>query len=114
MLIKFIINVVVKNEDVPFLMENLRKCSHKYSFIGLGLNFSNDEIKNIEGTYPRGSPEVFLNEILDQWTNWPTKDHPDHPTLEKLCEVLRSGLVKHGALSIDIYKLKDSLPSKKK
>ena len=104
----------MKNDDVEFLMRKLKTYSYKYKDIGLGLNFSNGEIKGIEQTFPRGTPQDLLREILDQWSNWPNEDHRDDPTIEKLCDVLHSGLVGLGALSRDIYKLKNSLPSKTK
>ena len=48
------------------------------------------------------APKSFLTELLSQWIQWPTVDHPTKPTLEALCEALRSSLVGLGQLAGEV------------
>ena len=89
------------------------QASHKWKEIGLALNFLDGELKGIEHSFPRATTQQLLTELLSQWTQWPTAEHPDVPTMEVLCDALRSGLVGQGALANDIYELRYLLPSKK-
>ena len=45
------------------------------------------------------APASFLRELLSQWVQWPTADHPTKPTLGALCETLRSSPVGLGSLA---------------
>lgn len=90
--------VVIKSAHVHSLMTYLYKYSHKWREIGMSLGFLINELDNIEQSYPRDTVQRLLTRMLNQWTQWPTNDHRNYPTLEKLCESLRSGLVGLGAL----------------
>ena len=51
-----------------------------------------------------GAPVSYLQELLSQWVQWPTTDHPNHPTLEALCTALSSSLVGLGSLAEEVEK----------
>jgi hypothetical protein len=51
-----------------------------------------------------GAPVSYLQELLSQWVQWPTTDHPNHPTLRALCTALRSSLVGLGSLAKEVEK----------
>jgi hypothetical protein len=46
----------------------------------------------------------YLQELLSQWVQWPTTDHPSHPTVTALCTSLRSSLVGLGGLAEEVEK----------
>ena len=103
----------MRSGDVAFLVSHLHKdASHKWSEIGLALNFRDGELKSIIQSFPRATTQQLLTELLSQWCQWPTADHSDVPTMERLCDALRSGLVGLGAQANDLYELRNSLPSK--
>ena len=51
-----------------------------------------------------GAPVSHLQELLNQWVQWPTTEHPNNPTLEALCAALRSPLVGLGSLAEEVEK----------
>ena len=51
-----------------------------------------------------GAPVSYLQELLSQWVQWPTTEHPSNPTLEALCAALRSPLVGLGSLAKEVEK----------
>ena len=69
----------------------------------MALSFTHGELENIRMSFPISSPQVLLGEVLTQWSQWPTDTHPDHPTMEKLRDALRSGPVGLGVLANQIY-----------
>ncbi len=103
---------VVRSEDVNFLVVcHLHKFASKWKEIGFSLNFLSGELDNISGSNPNASTQQLLTELLSQWSQWPTTDHPDDPELERLCDALRSGSVGLGAVANDIYRQREFLPS---
>ena len=80
-------------------MNHLRKCAYEWQEIGYSLNFQHFEVKEIKETFPNAGPRQLMRELMEKWCEWPNEDHPDHPTLDKLCGALRSGLVGFGALA---------------
>ena len=101
----------MKTEDVNFLMARLSHYAHRWDNIGSALNFLPGELDNIRYSPQALNLQQRLRELLTQWSQWPTKDHPQPPTLEALCDALQGSLVNLGAVANDIYALKDQLPS---
>ena len=84
---------MIQEKDVNFLMENfLHDCGYKWTEIGDAIGFRYGEIKTIENAV-RGDANKGLRELLMKWSKWPIKSHTEKPTLEKLCDALRSNLV---------------------
>ena len=54
----------------------------------------------------------YLQELLSQWVQWPTTDHPKHPTVTALCAALRSSLVGLGSLADKVEKEMNQCTSK--
>ncbi len=105
----------VRSGDVCFLASYLCKnASHKWREIGLALNFLDGELKSISLSFPRATAQQLLTELLSQWSQWPTASHPDVPTMERLRDALRSGLVELGSVASDLYELRNFLPSKQR
>ena len=102
---------LVQQEDVKFLLEELCNYTYKWEDIGLVLGFVDGELKNITHSSPQASTQHFMKEMLVKWAYWPIKDHPCNPTLEDLCDALRSKLVGLGNIADDLYLKKNSLPS---
>ena len=92
--------VVLSEKDLVHVMELLQSCSDKWSEIGLSLGFTQHELSRISV----GAPVSYLQELLSQWVQWPTADHPSHPTLGALCTALRSSLVGLGSLAEELEK----------
>ena len=51
-----------------------------------------------------GAPVSYLQELLCQWVQWPTTDHPNHPTVRALCTALRSSPVGLVSLAEEVEK----------
>ena len=102
----------MKKEDVTFLVTFLHSFSAKWKEIGLCLKFDPNELDIIG--HDDKSVTQCLVQMLSQWSQWPTVDHCDSPTLEKLCEALGSRLVKLGAQANELYDLRIYLPSQQK
>ena len=93
--------VKLSEKDLVHLMRLLWSYSIKWEMIGLSLGFILHELKTISGM-PKlfvGAPVSYLQELLSQWVQWPTADHPYDPTLGALCTALRSSLVGLGSLA---------------
>ena len=74
--------------------------SDKWNEIGLGLGFVPSELRQISSNLSLLMyPASFLATLLEQWVQWPTKEHPTKPTLEALCEALRGSLAGLGSLA---------------
>ena len=99
----------MKEVDVNFLMKHLHQHAYKWRDIGSSLNFHHGELENISQRVAK--PNQYLNELLSKWSHWPTEDHSEKPTMESLCDALRSDLVGLGRESNDLYELKNFLPS---
>ena len=82
-------------EDVDKLMSLLHNVSDSWYDIGLGLGFAPSELISIRGNQSMlmSAPASYLKELLSQWVQWPTMNHPTRPTLGALCEALRSPYV---------------------
>ena len=104
----------IAQEDVNFLLGVLCTSAHKWEFIGMALGFLDGELKNISSSSPTAGVQRHLKEMLSQWAHWPTKTHPDPPTLERLCDALRSQLVGLGNVADHVYKQKSCLQSQNK
>ena len=87
-------------------MRLLQSYSYKWNPIGLSLGFTQHELNTIFGMLKLlvGAPVSYLQELLSQWVQWPTADHPSHPTLGALCTALRSSLVGLGSLAEEVEK----------
>ncbi len=106
-------STIVRSDDVGYLASHLCKnASHKWREIGLALGFLDGELKSISLSFPGATAQQLLTELLSQWSQWPTAAHPDAPTMERLRDALRSGLVELGAVASDLYELRNFLPSK--
>ena len=101
----------MKSEDINFLMAYLHRYAYKWRDIGASLNFQHGDLENISCSNPGATTQQLLTELLSQWSQWPTADHSDVPTMERLRDALRSGLVGLGAQANDLYELRSQLPS---
>jgi hypothetical protein len=98
----------VKRNDVSFLVNELYTTAAKWREIGMGLGFVYGELNNIAATGPGFGPEECLVRMLADWAEWPNSRHKDLPTMDKLCEVLRTF---SGALANELEAKKNQLPS---
>ena len=92
---------ILHEEDVRLLMTLMQSFSDRWRDIGMELGFTQPELNQI-GKNPMlltTAPKSFMTELLSQWVQWPTKDHPKVPTLGALCDTLRSSLVRLGSLA---------------
>ena len=96
---------------MSFLTEVLCTYAYKWEHIGLALTFLPGELIAIPMNNHRGSVQQFLREVLNQWIQWPTDDHREEPTLDKLCAALRGRLVGLGAVANKLHAKRTSLPS---
>ena len=96
----------LSEKDLVHLMKLLQSYSYKLNPIGLRLGFTQHELNTISGMLKllEGVPVSYLQELLSQWVQWPTTDHPSHPTLGALCTALRSSLVGLGTLAEEVEK----------
>ena len=97
---------MLSDKDLVHLMQLLQNHSFKWNPIGLSLGFTQDELNTISGMIKllAGAPGSYLQELLSQWVQWPTTDHPSHPTVRALCTALRSSLVGLGSLADEVEK----------
>ena len=106
---------VLTEKDIAALMNQIHNFSEKWNGIGLILGFTQPElnqIKNNPSLFMSG-PGSFMGELLSQWVQWPTKDHPTKPTLEALCKALHSSLVGLGQLAEKVEReMKHSMDGK--
>lgn len=100
----------VKSEDINFLVNELYDLATRWRFIGMGLGFRQGELDNIESQAGR-DPVNHLTRMLAYWTEWPTARHKDQPTLEQLCNVLKSKMVGAGKKAIELEGKGNLLPS---
>ena len=96
---------VVRTKDINFLKAVLQNYAYKWRDIGLALDFHPGQLENISQSLPRATTQQLLTELLIQWSQWPTEDHLDVPTLERLCDALRSRLVGLGAVANNLHEL---------
>lgn len=95
---------VLHKEDVTKLMGLIHKFSNRWRDIGMELGFTPLELDQI-GTIPVSSTTSsrrYMTEVLSQWVQWPTEDHPTKPTLGVLCDALCSSLVGLGKLAVTV------------
>ena len=93
-------------------MKHLHHHGYKWRQIGLSLDFSYDELEDIRHSAPNLTTQLLLTKVLTDWSQWPTKPHPNLPTMEALCDALRDGRVGLGAVASELYSMRDQLPSK--
>ena len=109
------IETLLRCGDVAFLMSHMYRYAYKWKEIGLALNFQPCELENIScSTHPTASAQEHLAKLLSLWCQWPTADHSDIPTMEKLHDALCSGMVGLGAMAEELYHLRKYLPSHNK
>ena len=96
----------LNEKDILKLLTLLRTYSSKWCNIGLSLGFLPSELDTISSMSKLfvGAPVSYLQEILCQWIQWPTANHPTRPTLETLCVALQSSLVGLGCLADKVEK----------
>ena len=92
----------MNQEDVRSLLEFLCNYAHKWNELGLSLGFLDDELKNIFHSSPHSPVQQHLKTVLAQWAHWPTNDHPVEPTIEILCNALRSKMVGLGDVADEL------------
>ena len=92
---------VLTERDVPALISLIHNFSTKWYDIGIGLKFTPSELSLIvsKPLLLAAAPTSYLAELLSQWMQWPTVNHPQNPTLRALCEALRSSHVGLGSLA---------------
>ena len=85
----------LSEKDVALLLKLIHPYSTKWYAIGLGLGFTESELTQIssKSLLLMTAPTSYLTELLNQWAQWPTGNHPMKPTLQALCMTLRSSLV---------------------
>ena len=95
---------VLTERDVAALLLLVYRFSDKWYNIGIGMGFTLSELNVIESKplLLSGAPTRYLTELLNQWIQWPTENHPNKPTLRALCEALRSSLVGLGSLADEV------------
>ena len=93
--------MTLSEKDLVNLMQLLQSYSSKWNSIGLSLGFTLPELNTISSMSRlfNGAPVSYLQELLSQWVQWPTTNHPSNPTLEAFCTALRSSLVGLGSLA---------------
>ena len=98
--------MTLSEKDLVHLMQLFQSYSYKWNPIGLSLGFNQHELNTIFGMFKllMGAPVSYLQELLSQWVQWPTTDHPSHPTVRALCTALRSSLVGLGSLAEEVEK----------
>ena len=101
----------VKSTDVTFLVARLHNYAFRWREIGTALGFQHGELENIRHSLPGANTQRLLTELLSQWSQWPTVDYPQPPTIERLCDALRSSLVGLGAEANSLYAKRTDLPS---
>ena len=87
--------------DVNLLINLICNHSGKWQDIGMALGFTHSELDiiNNQPLLLARAPVSYLMQLLSQWVQWPTADHPTNPTLRILCIALRSTLVGLGSLA---------------
>ena len=101
----------VRPADVSFLMTRLHRYAYMWRDIGTALNFQRAEMENIRHSFPTATTRDLLHELLSQWSQWPTAEHSQDPTMEGLRDALRSSLVGLGAPASELYEDRSNLPS---
>ena len=79
----------------------LHSHSPKWREIGGELGFADPEL-NLISHAPlllTTAPFSYLAQLLSQWVQWPTANHPTKPILGVLCTALRSSVVGLGSLA---------------
>ena len=100
----------MKGEDIYFLVSVLHRFSNKWKEIGSALGFQSGEVQG----FSQLTNAQSLQALLTQWSQWPIADHSDTPTMERLCDALRSGMVGLGATANDLYERRYNLPSQQR
>ena len=100
------------SEDINFLFQFLYQHSAKWRSLGVSLKFHHAELEIIH--HSKANFQDRLEELLANWSQWPTADHPDFPTLERLCDALRSEVVGLGAVAARLYERKNDLLSQRR
>ena len=97
---------VLTERDIVALLNLIHNFSDKWNEIGLGLGFIPSELNKIKKNPSlfMSAPVSFLINLLSQWVQWPTVNHPTKPTLTAFCETLRSSLVGLGSLAEKVEK----------
>ena len=101
----------MRPEDVSFLMTRLHHYAYMWRDVGTALNFQHAEMENIRHSFPTATTRDLLHELLSQWSQWPTTEHSQDPTMERLCDALRSSLVELGAPASELFENRGNLPS---
>ena len=85
---------VLTKQDLPAILKLIGNFESKWNEIGEGLGFTQPELNQIRSYAP-----CCWAKLLSEWVQWPTVNHSKQPTLETLCEVLRSSPVGLGSLA---------------
>ena len=92
-------------------MNVLYKYAYMWEEIGTALNFRYNELQSIKNSSRIASPQQHLNQLLDEWTQWPNSSHHEVPTLKSLCDALRSDALGLTAEANKLHERRYSLPS---
>lgn len=92
---------ILTEKDLNVLNNLIHNHSSKWWDIGAALKFTHSELDLIRSQplLLTGAPVSFMMQLLSQWVQWPTADHPTNPTLRLLCTALRSSSVGLGSLA---------------
>ena len=105
MFLRFVVSneldVKLAESVVAEILKLIQGFSFKWDSIGLELGFLPSELSIIRNKplFLTSAPTSYLTELLSQWIQWPTQDHPTEPTLRALCTALRNPIVGLGSLA---------------
>lgn len=94
-----LLNKKLTENQILDLLHELVKHSHMWDMVGISLGFAPSELQYIRSMplLLASAPLSFFNELLRQWVNWPTLNHPTIPTLGAFITSLRSSIVGLGS-----------------
>ena len=96
----------MEEKDINIIFKLICLHSDKWQYIGLELGFLQPELQCIKSmlTLLHTAPKSYLIEMLAQWCQWPNHNHKQLPTINALCESLRSSSVELGTLAEEVEK----------
>ena len=97
----------LSKNDLTKIMPLLKQQSSKWKEIGADLGFLSEELDSISErpSLFSTSPDSFLEELLTQWLDWPTRYHPDPPTRGVLLQALKKADVGDLAEKMEVVEI---------
>ena len=82
------------------ILSLLLPVASKWESIGIALDFSIGDLENIKHnlTLAIEGPQAYLRVLIQQWLGWTPPDH-NLPTIEALCDALKSPIVNEQVLA---------------